>query len=141
MNATEGKNEIIRISPAELPIRAMEMKEKGLRLSQACAAWVKKEERLELSYSFVDDTTYDIFNLRIELSDKAAEGETVKEGCGRDAEVASISGIYPYAAFYENEMRELFGANIKVIDPDYHNKLYRIKEETPFVPKKEGEAK
>lgn len=129
MNATEGKNEIITITAAELPIRAMEMKEKGMRLSQACAAWVKKESKLELLYSFVDDTTYDAFTYRVSL-----------EEAERDSEVASISGIFPYAAFYENEMRELFGANIKVIDPDFHNKLYRINEETPFVPKKKEEA-
>ena len=129
MNAAEGKNEIITIAAAELPIRAMEMKEKGMRLSQACAAWVKKESKLELLYSFVDDTTYDAFTYRVSL-----------EEAERDSEVASISSIFPYAAFYENEMRELFGANIKVIDPDFHNKLYRIKEETPFVPKKKEEA-
>ena len=128
MNATEGKNEIIPIAPAELPIRAMEMKNKGYRLSQACAAWLKKEKKLELSYSFVDDDTYDIFSLRISLED--AE---------RDTEIASISEIFSYASFYENEMRELFGANIKVINLDLQNKLYRIEEETPFVPKKEGQ--
>jgi ech hydrogenase subunit D len=128
MNATEGKNEIITITAAELPIRAMEMKEKGLRLSQACAAWLRKEEKLELSYSFVDDETYDMFNIRISLDNDK-----------RDTEIASISDIFPYAAFYENEMRELFGANIKVINLDFHNKLYRIEEETPFVPKKEGQ--
>ena len=128
MNATEGKNEIITITAAELPIRAMEMKEKGLRLSQACAAWLRKEEKLELSYSFVDDETYDMFNVRISLDNDK-----------RDTEIASISDIFPYAAFYENEMRELFGANIKVINLDLHNKLYRIEEETPFVPKKEGQ--
>ena len=127
MTATEGKNEIIAIEPGELSVKAMEMKSKGLRLSQACAAWLRKEEKLELSYSFVDDETYDMFNIRISLDNDK-----------RDTEIASISDIFPYAAFYENEMRELFGANIKVINLDLHNKLYRIEEETPFVPKKEN---
>jgi hypothetical protein len=31
-------------------------------------------------------------------------------------------------------MRELFGVKIELIEPDYHNKLYRIKAETPFLP-------
>ena len=128
MTATEGKNEIIAIEPGELSVKAMEMKSKGLRLSQACAAWLRKEEKLELSYSFVDDETYGMFNVRISLDNDK-----------RDTEIASISDIFPYAAFYENEMRELFGANIKVINLDLHNKLYRIEEETPFVPKKEGQ--
>ena len=126
MTATEGKNEIIAIEPGELSVKAMEMKSKGLRLSQACAAWLRKDEKLELSYSFVDDDNYDMFNVSLD-NDK------------RDTEIASISDIFPYAAFYENEMRELFGANIKVINLDFHNKLYRIEEETPFVPKKEGQ--
>ena len=126
MTAKEGKNEIIAIEPGELSVKAMEMKSKGLRLSQACAAWLRKEEKLELSYSFVDDETYDMFNIRISLDNDK-----------RDTEIASISDIFPYAAFYENEMRELFGANIKYIGMDLQNKLYRIQEETPFVPKKE----
>ena len=128
MTATEGKNEIIAIEPSELSVKAMEMKSKGLRLSQACAAWLRKDEKLELSYSFVDDDNYDMFNVRISLDNDK-----------RDTEIASISDIFPYAAFYENEMRELFGANIKVINLDFHNKLYMIEEETPFVPKKEGQ--
>ena len=36
------------------------------------------------------------------------------------------------AVFYENEMKELFGANIKMIETDYQNKLYRIEQETPL---------
>ena len=32
-------------------------------------------------------------------------------------------------------MKELFGVKIQLIEPDYNNKLYRINEETPFVPK------
>ena len=83
MNATEGKNEIITIAAAELPIRAMEMKEKGMRLSQACAAWVKKESKLELLYSFVDDTTYDAFTYRVSL-----------EEAERDSDIRVVSSAY-----------------------------------------------
>ena len=32
-----------------------------------------------------------------------------------------------------NEMKELFGVNIKMINVDYDNKLYRIKEDAPFL--------
>jgi len=31
-------------------------------------------------------------------------------------------------------MRELFGVKIELIEPDYRNKFYRIKAETPFLP-------
>ena len=34
---------------------------------------------------------------------------------------------------YENEMKELFGVNIQMINLDYNNKLYRINEEAPFL--------
>ena len=34
---------------------------------------------------------------------------------------------------YENEMKELFGVNIQMINLDYQNRLYRINEETPFL--------
>lgn len=33
---------------------------------------------------------------------------------------------------FENEMKELFGVQIKSINPDYQNKLYRIASPTPF---------
>ena len=38
-------------------------------------------------------------------------------------------------------MKELFGVNIKMINLDYDNKLYRIEVESPMAPKKlkEGE--
>ena len=47
--------------------------------------------------------------------------------------MTSITACYPYAFRYENEMKELFGVKIKSIHPDYQNKLYRIKAETPFL--------
>lgn len=49
-----------------------------------------------------------------------------------DAEINSISDFFPSAMLYENEMKELFGVNIKSINPDYNNKFYRIAKKTPF---------
>ena len=74
---------------------------------------------MELSYSFANDETYQYQTLRIVME--------------KDTEVSSITAFYPYAFLYENEMKELFGVKIKSIHPDYQNKLYRIKAETPFL--------
>ena len=97
----------------------MAMKSQDMRLSQICCAY--SNEKLELSYSFANDITNDYINLRI-----VTEKET---------EICSITGFYPYAFLYENEMHELFGVNILMINLDYKQKLYRLKDETPFINK------
>ena len=120
----QDNNKIIEIDYRDLLERSIEKKRQGYRLSQACAAY--SDGKLELSYSFADDETYEYITLRMTVD--------------RETEIISLSEVIPYAAFYENEMRELFGVNILLIEPDYKNKLYRITEETPFVPK-EGTEK
>ncbi len=116
------ENVIEPIEVNQLLVKVMEMKTRGLRLSQACAAYA--DGNLELSYSFADDVTYEFITLRVVVD--------------TETEVPSITEIMPMAIFYENEMKELFGVNIKMIQLDYNNKLYRIEEETPFLPKKEA---
>ncbi len=118
------KENIIQI-PVELILdKTMEKKKAGMRLSQACAAFV--DGKFELSYSFADDTTYQYDTLRIVIDP--------------DTPVSSITEIVPQAVFYENEMKELFGVNIQMLSIDYNNKLYRIEEETPLGPKKQQGA-
>ena len=109
-------NVLEEIEVGQLLSKVMELKKAGLRLSQACAAVSKGN--LELSYSFVNDETYEFITLRLVVDDKT--------------EVPSITEVVPAAVFYENEMKELFGANIKMIETDYQNKLYRIEQETPL---------
>ena len=72
--------------------------------------------RYELSYSFGKD--YDLRTLRLTV--------------GEQEKVPSITQIYPGAFLQENEAAELFGVQIEEIVQDYHGKLYRIAEETPF---------
>ena len=115
---------IEEISPELLLAKVMEKKKAGMRLSQACAAYV--DEKFELSYSFADDTTYQYDTLRLVIAP--------------DEEVPSITDIVPQALFYENEMKELFGVKIQMISLDYQNKLYRIEVETPLGPAKEEEG-
>ena len=110
---------IVQITPEELLGNVVAMKKNGLRLSQICCAYSNK--KLELSYSFADDNTYDYINLRLVID--------------KDTEVCSITELYPYAFLYENEMKELFGVNIMMMNMDYNQKLYRLHDEAPFVNK------
>ena len=105
------------VAPDNLLEHVMVQKNMGRRLSQICSAYAN--EKIELSYSFADDETNQYHNLRLVID--------------KDTEVSSITEFYPYAFLYENEMKELFGVNIQMINLDYGNKLYRINEEAPFL--------
>ncbi len=118
------ENKLIETTPELLLKNVMEIKNRGFRLSQACAALIK--DTIELSYSFAHDDTYEFETLRI-VTDQ-------------ETEIPSITEIMPAAVFYENEMKELFGVNIKMINLDYDNKLYRIEVESPMAPKKPKEG-
>ena len=110
---------LVEITPDELLGVVMGCKNQKLRLSQICCAYAN--EKLELSYSFANDLTNDYLNIRIV--------------CEKNTEICSITEFYPYAFLYENEMKELFGVNIFMINMDYDSKLYRLKDQTPFIPK------
>ncbi|MCR4587044.1 MAG: NADH-quinone oxidoreductase subunit C [Lachnospiraceae bacterium] len=111
------------IEADDLLKRSLELTKSGYRFSQACAAFV--DGKFELSYSFSDYETYQLHNLRVVI-DPATE-------------IPSITEIVPAAVFYENEMKELFGVKIKMINLDYENKLYRIRQEAPMGPQKTEE--
>ncbi len=106
--------QLIVIDPMDLPNKVLEEKRKNNRLVQICA--VSADGGFELSYSFAEG--YDFINYRINIAE--------------DVEIPSIADLFPSAALYENEMRELFGVNIPHINLDYHNQLYKIDVETPF---------
>ena len=110
---------LLEITPDELLGEVMAMKNKKLRLSQICCAYAN--EKMELSYSFANDETNDYIILRIVMD--------------KDTDVCSITELYPYAFLYENEMKELFGVNIHMINLDYNAKLYRLHDEAPFIKK------
>lgn len=115
-------NVIKEINVDRILDESMILKNKGYRLSQACAAYVNG--KYELSYSFAEEGTYQLTTLRVVIDP--------------DTEVSSITEFYPYAFLYENEMKELFGVKIQLIHPDYDSKLYRIRQETPFFKKDAG---
>lgn len=116
-----SRNKLEQIPLEKLLFATMERKKSGYRIAQICCAFV--DNRYELSYSFAKE--YHFITYRIFIR--------------KEAQVPSITSIYPGAFLYENEMKELFGVNMEYIEPDYHDKLYRIQEETPFMEKKEEE--
>ena len=101
------EEKLISIEVGELLPKVMRLKKDGMRLSQACAAYI--DNKFELSYSFADDVTYQYTTLRLVIEP--------------DTDVPSITEVVPAAVFYENEMKELFGVKIRMISVDYKNKL------------------
>lgn len=107
------------ILPGDLLAETVHLKNEGYRL---VAITCTTKDGLELSYSF--DKEYDFINLRF-----VVDSET---------EVESISSLYSYAFLYENEIKELFGADIKDININFKDNLYKIPVKTPFnMPKEE----
>ena len=115
----EFKNEIRKITAAEFFPAVVHMKTENWRLVQICASCI--EGGYEMSYSFCGGRDYRMVTLQLEV--------------GEDEEIASITQIYPCASLQENEAAELFGVKIRNIDPDYHDKLYRIDAVAPFKKK------
>ncbi len=125
MEIKNPEHVLVEITPDQLLGEVMARKNQGLRLSQICCAY--SNDKLELSYSFANDDTNEYTNLRLVID--------------KETEVCSITEFYPYAFLYENEMKELFGVKIQMINVDYNQKLYRLNDETPFVAKKDVESK
>ena len=93
-----------------------DLKAEGYRLVQICGV-VLDDETYEILYSF--DKDHLLKNLRLDVKIDVDE-------------VESITGIYWPAFIYENEMHDLFGVQIKMINIDFEGKLYRTAIETPF---------
>ena len=94
--------------------RVRELKADGYRLAQMCAT--KLEEGFQILYTF--DKDHVLLNLRLIIPE--------------EEEVQSITAEYWPAFIYENEMHDLFGVQIKMINIDFEGKLYRTAIETPF---------
>ncbi len=110
---------------SELLVTVMRKRQQNLRLIQICCAAVNNQ--YEVLYSFTDDDTYEMTNVRVMV--------------GLNETIPSICDSYPYANYYENEMSELFGLSIEMIDGDYHGRFYRINEKEPLLNKKAKKAK
>jgi len=108
-----GQQTIKTIASNDLLTETLHLKNNGYRL---VAITCTNKDGMELSYSF--DKDYDLLNLRF-ITDT-------------EEEISSISIIYPFSFLYENEIKELFGVNIKDISIDFNNSLYKIPVKTPF---------
>ena len=106
--------EFVNVSPENIIDESQKLKFSGYHLMQQCATRVP--DAYELIYSFGKDL--EVKQLKITLSE--------------DDEISSITSIFPCAFIYENEMHDLFGVKIKMINIDYEGKLYRTAIETPF---------
>ncbi|MDE6863210.1 MAG: NADH-quinone oxidoreductase subunit C [Eubacterium sp.] len=93
---------------------ALERQRSGYRLAQICATAF--EGYNEVIYSFALDYAFENYKIIVPI----------------EAEINTISDFFPSAMLFENEMKELFGVQIKSINPDYQDKLYRIAVKTPF---------
>jgi hypothetical protein len=113
------------IPSGDLLVTVMRKRQANLRLVQICCAVV--DNKYEVLYSFTDDDSYELTNLRVMV--------------GLNETIPSICDSYPYANYYENEMSEMFGLKIEMIDGDYHGKFYRIDAKEPFLNEKAKEAR
>lgn len=91
-----------------------QFKNEGYRLVQISCTGLG--EGYEINYSF--DKDYRFENIRI----------TIREG----TEVPSISGMYPGAFIYENEMHDLFGIQVRGMNVDFKGTLIRTTVKYPF---------
>ncbi len=98
----------------DLLLSVMEYKSAGYRFVQAHA--INAVGGAEVFYTFGKEM--DWVSIRVPVAD--------------GAEVPSVTNIYPAAFLYENEIKELFGVDIRLIEPDYKDRLYRIKATTPM---------
>lgn len=105
---------ITKVTKDELYDIMQKKYEDGYRLSQICS--VAFEEYNEVIYSV--NKEYLMENYKIELP--------------IDEEIKSFSDIFPASTLYENEIKELWGVKVVGMSIDYHDKFYRIKEDTPF---------
>ncbi len=117
------ENKLEEVDVKDLLKRTLEMKKAGFRFSQACASYIN--DRFELSYSFSNYEDYGLHTLRVVVD--------------KETEVPSITEFVPAAVFYENEMKELYGVKLQMISTDLDNRLYRIRQEAPMGPEKDGD--
>ena len=106
--------EFVNVSPENIIDESQKLKFAGYHLMQQCATRVP--DAFELIYTFGKDL--EVKQLKITLPE--------------ENEISSITSIFPCAFIYENEMHDLFGVKIKMINIDYEGKLYRTAIETPF---------
>ncbi len=111
---------VLVVAKADLTTEASKLSASGHRLVQICATMTAQ---FEITYSF--DSNAKLTHLRVILE---------KE----DPSVSSITGHFPCAFTYENEIHDLFGIQVSGLNPDFKGTFYKTAIPTPFaVPKPE----
>ena len=104
------------------------MKNEGYRLMQICAtrSEIPAEPAAEGETATVP--AYEIiytFGMGLLM-------ENLKVTIPQTQSVISITSAYPCAFLYENEMHDLFGVEVRMINLDFRGNLYRTAVKTPF---------
>ena len=118
--------DFIETTLGELVGAAQAYKGKGWRFAQCCASR-NDDDAFELLYSFVDDATNEVANLRVCVSSSD--------------EIPSVGGIYPVAFMFENEMHDLYGLTVVDMNLDYRGGFYHLHIPAPMAQAPQGKAK
>ncbi len=111
----ETHMDIKEITPETLLDEVTRMNYNDYRLNQICATKVG-EDQYEILYTF--GKGYEWTNLRIKVS--------------RETKVSSITSCYEIAYLYENEIHDLYGIEIDMMNYDFKGKLFRTSVPHPF---------
>lgn len=109
---------IIPLELAELLPLIQQCRGQNYRLVQMHATFLA-DGRAEINYSLVLGGNLDTLRLVVEAGEM----------------LPSISTYFPAAAFYENEIHDLFGISFSAMSLDYEGNFYRLAENKPFAPK------
>lgn len=113
-----NEQRILQLELAELLPLIQQCRGQGYRLIQMHATTLRDKGQIEINYSLALEGPLD--NLRI-----VTPAGTM---------LPSISTYYPAAAFYENEIHDLFGISFSAMTLDYEGNFYRIAVKHPFAP-------
>ncbi|HAA90755.1 MAG: Putative ech hydrogenase subunit D [Thermoanaerobacterales bacterium 50_218] len=105
---------------------------------------IKKEELLDEVKKFMDEKMRFVTAVCSDLGDKfevtyyfnyspGMEMKAIRMTVGKDEEVPSISGVCLTAVLIENEMKELFGLNVKDIAIDFGGYML-LAQDSPVKP-------
>lgn len=119
---TRNNFQVENIDVDDILDRASTLKEQGYRLVQIEATNVEGGQ--EITYSF--DRDYELINLRVTLP----QGEPIM----------SITGPYFAAFVYENEIKDLFGVNVKHLALDFNGNFFKTSVDQPWKPEADATA-
>lgn len=122
MRETIEVQEIRTIQKADLLAECAQIASLGMRLVQILA--VNSEGGVEMTWSF--SKGFNMLSIRCLVGD----GESIP----------SVTPVWRGAYLYENEIKDLYGVDIRNISVDFHGKFYDVAKEHPFAAKKQPKS-